>query len=645
MVPTLITTHRGLRALVTGLGLGLGLGLPLPGHTAASPDTLRIAVASTANDTGILQALVDDFLAQHPGQHVELHPAGALAALTAGRQGKADLVITHDRRSEEIFIDEGFGLSRTQIMYDEFAIVGPPADPLNLRRESDLSAALRRLALAKAEFLAPSPQSGTARRLTQLWDAAGVTPDWPGYEVTGTSAAATLRQAAQFDSYTLVDMGTFLSQRSQLAGRITPLYRDNPLLRNVYSALVVNPNRVKGARADLAQPFVDYLVSDRAQELIAHFGEKIFQNRLYTPAAQLDPGVRAAKLSIKLARQNRTLQTVIVVALLLLALSISLALLVRRVRRADTARRASEERFVLAVSGTSDAIWDWNLTNDEVYFSPRWKEILGYVGYDDEIENGIDEWKQRIHPDDRELVLAILDSYLEGRSPHFTSQHRLRTKRGDYIWVLERGKAQWDRHGRATRFTGAATDITSHQLQNDDSDYQVLYDARTGLVNRSLLLDRINHARHATSRQGSHMILMVVHLVRFLDIVDTYGRGAGDHVLQEVAHRLRQHVRTADTVGHVGENEFGILLVDSDVNRAILPLHRILHSLEQPVTLEGDEVVPSACIGVAVYPDHGDQAETLLQHALVALYNARRAHTDYCVYNAHPAVSQIAQTP
>jgi diguanylate cyclase (GGDEF)-like protein/PAS domain S-box-containing protein len=279
-----------------------------------------------------------------------------------------------------------------------------------------------------------------------------------------------------------------------------------------------------------------------------------------------------------------------------------------------------------------------------VYFSPRWREILGYVGYDGEIENTIDEWKDRIHPDDRELVFAILDSYIEGRSPHFSSQHRLRAKRGDYIWVLERGKILWDKHGKPVRLTGSATDITQRKLQAEQSERQSLYDLLTELPTRNLFLDRVEHALHNAKRHASTVVVIVLNLNHFQEINDTHGRETGDRVLREVTRYLGESLRRSDTAARLGSDEFGVLLPNTDMPHAILPLHRILQALERPLALDGHALHLSASIGIVLYPEHGESAEVLLQRAHVAMFNARRTHVDYSIYTPPPAPAIANET-
>ncbi len=125
------------------------------------------------------------------------------------------------------------------------------------------------------------------------------------------------------------------------------------------------------------------------------------------------------------------------------------------------ALRASEERYVLAVHGVNDGIWDYDLTTDKVYFSSRWKSMLGYEHF--EIQNDLKEWKNRIHPEDYQMVMDTWNAYLEGRTPAFEAEHRLLHKDGGYRWILTRGACLRDSQGKPYRIAGSHTDITKHK--------------------------------------------------------------------------------------------------------------------------------------------------------------------------------------
>lgn len=602
-------------------------------HADARPqtETLRISAAASIADTGLVRALAESFSLLNPSIAIEIRAGGALTVLDDGRQGRADLVISHEPASERAFMEDGHGLARVPFAYDEYALVGPPDDPLKLRREPDLIAALKHLARSRTEFLKPADQSGNARRIDELWRMAGITPDWPGYESTGASAAATLNQAAQFGAFTVVNMGTYLAQREAVSEHIVPLYRDHPALRNTYSAIVVNPALVPGVRAPAAQEFLDYLVSDDGQALIAEYGERRFGTRLFTAIAHLDPDLKARRAAGEQDARARLWTAVILLALAWVATAGALALFARRAVRAAAAQRASDERFALAVSGTTDAVWDWNMETGEVYFSPRWKEILGYSGSAD-IGNRIEDWQDRIHPEDRELVLSILDDCIAGRNSHFSSQHRLRTRRGDFTWVLARGRLLRDRDGNPRRLTGSASDVTDSKLDTDSLEHQALYDPLTELPNRGLFLDRLEHARRNAERRNERLVVARLDLYGFRKRGARRDRFEADRILREAAQRIRATLRRIDTVARIGNDEFALLLPDADTARAVLPLHRILQSLERPLSINNRAVSIHAALGVAQYPDHGTDTDTLIQHAHVALYTARHEKTNYSVY-------------
>ena len=151
-------------------------------------------------------------------------------------------------------------------------------------------------------------------------------------------------------------------------------------------------------------------------------------------------------------------------------------------KRAEQAIRESQERLALVIRGSNDGIWDWNILTGETYFSPRWKDMIGFQ--DDEIENRFSAWENLIHPDDREKVRQRVQSYLAGDAPVYEMEHRLRHKDGSYRWILARGVMQRDAEGRPVRMAGSHMDLTElkNALEQLKKAHQDLLDAQDHLI-------------------------------------------------------------------------------------------------------------------------------------------------------------------
>jgi len=597
---------------------------------------LRIVAAQTATDTGVIDALINDFKKDNPGVTVEVKAVGALTALDIGRNDGADLVITHVPTGEKLFMDGGYGAERITFMYNEFIIAGPASDPLKISRENDLVTVLKHLAKEQATFYAPGSRSGTSHKLESLWLLAGVKADWVGYEVTNTSSHATLENAALFQAYTFVDQGTYQVMRASLHNQIVPLYRDNALLRNYYSAIVVNRERVPNANQPLAESFLNYLASDRAQTLIRRFGDEKYGAQIFIPAAGLDEGFQARQARDQLRAQTRQMVLLFASILFLFFAMLVTYHHLRKTRKIEKLRRRSEERFTLAVAGSNDGIWDWDILSDRAFFSTHLNDMLGFETTDEYINNPRQALGETIHPDDRESVISQLNAYLDeaNKKSLFLCEFRIeRPKEKIVVWLLMRGKAIRGPLGKAVRMSGSVTDITDRKRQEAALAHIVMHDTLTGLPNRTLLYDRLQQALQSASRHSIGLALIMMDLDRFKEINDTLGHQIGDDILRQVAQRLTYMVRPSDTVARLGGDEFAILLPQADAIYAHHVAQKILLALKKVFDLGNHSLYIGSSLGVALFPEHGNDAETLMRHADVAMYNAKRLNSGCTIYN------------
>ncbi len=290
---------------------------------------------------------------------------------------------------------------------------------------------------------------------------------------------------------------------------------------------------------------------------------------------------------------------------------------------AEDALRDSEERFALAVRGANDGLWDWDLVADRVFFSPRWKSMLDF-GVND-VGDSPREWLDRIHPDDRPPFRRHLDAHLSGATGHFEFEHRMRNAAGEYLWVLARGVAVRDDHGKAYRMAGSQTDITArkraeHQLQHD-----ALHDGLTGLANRVLFMDRLACALADLQRRAQpNFSVLYFDLDRFKNINDSLGHTIGDKLLMGIARRLEHFLRPGDTVARLGGDEFAILIhrVD-DASGAIHVADRIQEVLSMNFSIDGHDVLVTASIGIAHSSTGYINPEEILRDADIAMYRAK----------------------
>ena len=172
---------------------------------------LHISVAKAALDAGFIQAMVEEYNWIDPYLQIVIQSEGAIQALDQLRNGEADMTITHHEPEEKRLVSQKFGLHRTQLLYSEYALFGPRDMATNFSSSKDIIKILRELASQKVRFLEPSPRGGTYRKIRDLWTAAGVNPNWMGYENTGSSALSTLRQAADVKAFSMAEIGTFQS--------------------------------------------------------------------------------------------------------------------------------------------------------------------------------------------------------------------------------------------------------------------------------------------------------------------------------------------------------------------------------------------------------------------------------------------------
>lgn len=297
-----MTIQRRRLLQVAGVAGGLGLAgctghLPNqdpPGGAGSIGDgELVLATTTSTYDTGLLDVLNPAFR-ETVGPTVKTLSRGTGASLRTARDGDADVVLVHAREAEDRFLRAGYGLNRRDVMFNDFVIVGPAADPAGIRGTERAAAAFAAVADAQAPFLSRGDDSGTHTKERTLWAASDIEPSGSWYRLAGKGMGDTLLQASQIGAYTLADRGTYRSMRDELELVIMvqgPLEGGTARLKNSYGVIPVDPAMHPDVNYQAAMAYVGFLTGPLGQRIIGEYtanGARLFVPNALTSGAQFD---------------------------------------------------------------------------------------------------------------------------------------------------------------------------------------------------------------------------------------------------------------------------------------------------------------------------------------------------------------------
>ena len=254
--------------------------------SSLAADSLMLATTTSTDNTGLMDILAPE-LKKDTGIELKWTAIGTGKALEMGKNCDVDVLLVHAPAAEKKFVADGYGRDRTQVMYNDFVIIGPQNDPAGLKGSSVLEA-IRKLGTGKAAFVSRGDNSGTNKKEIFLWKEAGLAvPDkekW--YVQTGQGMIATINVTTEKGGYTMTDRGTFIKFADNHGGNppLKILVERDPALFNQYSIIAVNPANCKNAKYALARKFTDWMTSKKIQNLIGNF--KLLNKKLYIPNAR-----------------------------------------------------------------------------------------------------------------------------------------------------------------------------------------------------------------------------------------------------------------------------------------------------------------------------------------------------------------------
>jgi len=298
--------------------------------------------------------------------------------------------------------------------------------------------------------------------------------------------------------------------------------------------------------------------------------------------------------------------------------------------------RQSEKRLSIAQNIASLGNWDWDIDKNSVYCSDQMYRIFGLPS--EEATANYKTFLERVHPDERDSVKNLVRMALQAKKP-YSIDYRIVLPGGVCRNVHEQADVVHDEKGNPVSMHGTVQDITERINAEEKIRFLAYYDGLTGLPNRQLFLEHFNQALYAAQRDGSKVALLYLDLDRFKRINDTLGHSAGDILLKEISICLTDNIRSADivakaclpckpgvTLSRLGGDEFAILLSRlAEEEQAGRVAQRILDLLSLPIMIAGQEVYISGSIGITLFPSDGEDADTLLRNADVAMYHAKES--------------------
>ena len=250
-------------------------------RTSPRPATITLATTTSTQDSGLLDVLIPLFREQ-TGVEVKVVAVGSGQALELGRRGDADVLLVHSPTAEEAFVRDGMSMERVPVMANDFVLVGPAADPAQIRGRTSITDAFREVARRQTPFVSRYDDSGTHQKEKAVWKECGDQPEGDWYLRSGTGMAQALRLANEKRAYILSDRGTFLALRDKLD--LIVISEGDPLLKNPYHVLVVNPGKHPRVNLKGARQFVEFLTSPSTRKVIGGFGLDRYGQPLFIPS-------------------------------------------------------------------------------------------------------------------------------------------------------------------------------------------------------------------------------------------------------------------------------------------------------------------------------------------------------------------------
>ncbi|WP_254843556.1 EAL domain-containing protein [Shewanella sp. UCD-KL21] len=300
----------------------------------------------------------------------------------------------------------------------------------------------------------------------------------------------------------------------------------------------------------------------------------------------------------------------------------------------------AEQRWLYSINADQHGIWDWDTISNGVFLSDHWKEILGYQS--DDIESSYEAWEALLHPDDKKAVVAALNNYLQGKTRHYESVHRMLNKANDYIWVLDRGQIiQWDELGKPIRVIGSINDVSSELENQQITVERQSHVGVSDIIDREALANELFDLQAYARKSNQHCSLLVINLSNIKLVNEALGEQLTDRLLMQISARLAGSFSNSCLLSRLGDDEFVIAAKNlgknlEHANKCALALaSEVRQVVGRSFSISGQDVSVFTQIGMVVFDGQESlEPSQLLSRADKALGKAIESKTNSCVLHS-----------
>lgn len=284
--------------------------------------------------------------------------------------------------------------------------------------------------------------------------------------------------------------------------------------------------------------------------------------------------------------------------------------------------RVSEERYKLALEGSNDAIWEWDIKNGKFFASDKWQEITGYdFDKNDSCENILGKF---LLAKDKDFLYTDLSNHLNSDIDYYKYEFKIKTKDNNDKWIFIRAKALRNPEGKAIKMAGSITDITWRKIIEEKNKYLAYYDILTSLPNKISFIDELNKAIDYSNKTGEKGAVLFIDLDNFKRVNNTLGHQFGDKLLKVVADKLKAIIDKNNTVYRLGGDEFLILMKNIEDEKYIVDTcKKIINSFKSYFDIDEKQIFTTVSIGISLYPNDGLDSNLILKNADTAMHTAK----------------------